>query len=1011
MEQDETTPEKRSTMTAVILKIIDVILGENKKSEEKGPLAKIIQGYAIPILLVGVATVGAVSAFQIMTSNTDKTMVIGQEVAFSLREEISLEDGVESITTLYVPGEGLYVFTDLSLTESDQVQSWVTSFMGRSRADFGSLSRSEELFWVVQFGDGEKSIEMLTAQLNIAPNPSGHEFSVLEEMPAALVGSHDGDAARIEQELVQGAEEQQAASARDANAGGQYTQTGFEIVDIEPVLAWFPRYDTDFRDGAPGWYSLFGEWYMEGGVYSQRDVDAFDTISMLASLPLSRYRSEFDFRLVDGSMNVGVVLGAPQIGGRSGADLLDINNDGNFIRWGYYSNTGGYINQGGIPLNPPLNDNRWHRMEIEADAGLYTVSIDGRELATFEGISTEGNIGLLTSQAHVEFDNFNVVNYSGPPAGTDTIASNGADASGDSIITTQEEVANVEPVTNADFLPVSDLALSIYKSEFDSDPNSWTPLSGDWDVVDGAYEQTSPDGYDYLSMLGTDPMTHYAYSGKVRMVAGESGGGFVYSAPNQTSKAGAQMVDFVDAGAYLRWGYFDESGAYIYVGGSPLNPGLTDGEFHDLQIITHQRESTIYFDGAEIATVENRTIGGYVGLVSTLSQIQFDDMHLISLPAEEQLANVDDAPINYEDGFDSSVSNQWNALSGDWVIFSEEYHQTNADGFDHVSSSVFSGGEYRFTVKTRVVEGDMGAGIVFNMTDRTSKSSSQVLSFTNSGQALQWGHYDDAGEFIFEGIATVPDAGDGGWQAIDLIVQNGEARVALNGEVIVPKFNLLYDEGYIGLVANTSHVAFDDFKVRPIDEGSLASAEVKSIDATIDFEDDDLRGWLPIAGEWLLNEGVYEQMITDQYDLVNSYNVNVTAPYQLSAKMRFIDGEMGAGFIFNMESRDRKASSQMVSFTAQGKFLQWGEFNSEGFFSYLGGVEIPDVQDREWHDLRLEVGETTFRIFLDDALVADGIPVNSQSGFPGLFTNTSRVQFDDFRVIGTTEVFLLEETE
>lgn len=1011
MEQEEITPEKNSAFSAILLRIINIILGENRSEQEKGPVAKIIQGYAIPILLAGVATVGALSAYRIMTSDTDKTMVIGQEVAFALREEISLESEVESITTSYVPGEGLYVFTGLDLPESDQVQSWVTSFMGRSRADFQSLSRSENLFWVVEYGDEVKTLEMLTTQLNIAPNPSAHEFSVLEELPAALVGSGDGDAARIEQELVQGAEEQQAAASRDAVAGGQYAQTGFEIVDIEPVLAWFPRYDTDFRDGAPGWYSLFGDWRMDGGVYAQKDAGAFDTVSMLASLPLSRYRSEFDFRLVDGEMNIGVILGAPQIGGRSGADLLDINNDGNFIRWGYFSNTGGYINQGGIPLNPPINDNRWHRMEIEADAGLYTVSIDGRELATFEGISTEGNMGLLTSQAHVEFDNFNVVNYSGPPAGTDTIASNGADASGDSIITAPEEEVETGPITNADFLPVSDLALSIYKSEFDSDPNSWTPLSGEWDVVDGAYEQTDPGGYDYLSMLGTDPMTHYAYSGKVRMVAGESGGGFIYSAPNQTSKAGAQMIDFVDAGAYLRWGYFDESGSYIYVGGSALEPGLTDGEFHDLQIITHQRESTIYFDGTEIATVENRTIGGYVGLVSTLSQIQFDDIHLISLPAEDELEAISDTPINYEDGFDSSIANQWNALSGDWVIFSEEYHQTNADGFDNVSSSVFSGGEYRLTVKTRVVEGEMGAGVVFNMSDRSSKAESQVISFTNNGQAIQWGHYDGSEEFIFEGIVTVPNAGDGGWQAIDLIVQNGEARIALNGEVIIPNFNLIYDEGYIGLVANTSHVAFDDFKVRPIDEGSLASAEIESIDKTIDFESDDLKGWLPIAGEWLLNEGVYEQMITDQYDLVNSYNINVTAPYQLSTKVRFIDGEMGAGFIFNMESRDRKASSQMVSFTAQGQFLQWGEFNSEGFFSYLGGVDIPNVQDREWHDLRLEVGETTFRIFLDDTLVADGIPVNSQSGFPGLFTNTSRVQFDDFRVIGTTEVFLLDETE
>ena len=783
------------------------------------------------------------------------------------------------------------------------------------------------------------------------------------------------------------------------------------MVEIEPILAWFPRYDTDFTSAAPGWYSLFGEWEMAGGVYAQNDAAAFDTITMLASLPLSRFRTEVDFRLTEGSMNVGLILGSPQIGGRAGADLLDINNNGNFIRWGYFSNTGGYINQGGIPLNPPINDNRWHRLLIEGDAGLYTVSIDGRELATFEGVSTEGHIGLLTSQGSLEFDNFSIVNYAGPPAGTDSIAANGADTSGDAIINSEEEVVETGPLTNEDYLPVSDLALSIYKSEFDSDPNSWTPLSGDWNVVEGVYEQTDPAGYDYLSMLGTDPMTHYAYSGKVRLAQGESGGGFIYSAPNQTSKSGSHMIDFVDAGGYLRWGYFDETGSYIYVGGTALEPGLTDGQFHDLQIITHERVSTIYFDGVELAEVENRTIGGYVGLVSTLSQIQFDDIHLISLPAEDDLETISEESINYDDAFEQPTASQWNPLSGDWVVFSGEYHQTNTDGFDHISGSVFSGGEYRMTVKTRVVEGEMGSGIIFNMKDRNSKAESQVLSFTNDGQAVQWGFFDGAGEFVFEGIATVPDAGDGSWQALDLIVQNGEARVALNGEIIIPKFELIYDEGYIGLVANTSHVAYDDFAIRPIEEGSVASAEIRNVDTTIDFEDGDLKGWLPIAGEWRINEGALEQMMIDQYDLVNSYNVKLNAPYQISAQMRYLDGEMGGGFIFNMQNRDRKASSQMVSFTAQGTFLQWGEFNDEGFFTYLGGVDISDVQDREWHDLRLEVGESTFRIFLDNELVADDIPVKYTSGFPGLFTNISRVQYDDFRVIGDTEVFLLDDSE
>ena len=112
---------------------------------------------------------------------------------------------------------------------------------------------------------------------------------------------------------------------------------------------------------------------------------------------------------------------------------------------------------------------------------------------------------------------------------------------------------------------------------------------------------------------------------------------------------------------------------------------------------------------------------------------------------------------------------------------------------------------------------------------------------------------------------------------------------------------------------------------------------------------------------------------------------------------------MGGGLMFNMQQRDDKALSHMISFTGRGTFLQWGSFDASGVFVYQAGANIPNVSDGNWHELAVEVYETTYNILLDGVLVATDIPLVYNDGFVGLFDGQSWVAYDNVRLSGLAQ--------
>ncbi|MCX6050598.1 MAG: hypothetical protein NT075_36370 [Chloroflexi bacterium] len=358
----------------------------------------------------------------------------------------------------------------------------------------------------------------------------------------------------------------------------------------------------------------------------------------------------------------------------------------------------------------------------------------------------------------------------------------------------------------------------------------WLSLSGDWVANGGIYSQRKKQGFDFISMLTLESQMHYSLNARLRLVEGEMGGGFIYNAPSQTDRAGAQVIDMDKQGGFLRWGRYDAKGQYIYEGGMPLAQPLNDGQWHTLHLITHAGASLLMLDGRPVAKLTNTSTSGYFGLITSNAAVDFDSITVSVLPpveaallpmpavtftgtASSALTNTVTAPTNFNDDFADGNAAGWRVLNGTWQVVEQEYQQTGTDGFDLGSISAFQGDVYTVSVRLRWLDGSMGGGLYFNMTQRDAKMGSQMINYTRKGKALQWGHFDEGGNFVFEGSAPVADGGDGQWHTLMLGIRTGKATFLLDDKLIAKNVTLTSQGGYVGLLTSASKVAFDDIKI------------------------------------------------------------------------------------------------------------------------------------------------------------------------------------------------------
>ena len=361
--------------------------------------------------------------------------------------------------------------------------------------------------------------------------------------------------------------------------------------------------------------------------------------------------------------------------------------------------------------------------------------------------------------------------------------------------------------------------------ETGSQKSAWLPLSGDWLAHDGIYSQRDNAGYDFISMLNAAPQSNYRLQAKIQLGEGDMGGGFVYNVPDVNTRNNAQIIDFDNKGGFLRWGRYNETGAYVYEGGVKVDPPINDQKWHDLSLVTHADTSVVALDGKEVGRIKNKSTAGHVGLVSSKTKVDYDDVKLTVLAENGAAPAPTAAPAataqppapaasvdSFGDDFGDGDTKGWQVLSGTWQNIDGAYQQTSVSGSDLGSISPFQSDAFSATIRLKRLDGDMGGGLYFNMAQPDKKSRSQMINYTQGGKAVQWGHFDEGGNFVFEGSAPVPDGNDGNWHTLSVRMTGGKATFTLDGKELARDVKMTYTSGYIGLLVSNSKVAFDDVK-------------------------------------------------------------------------------------------------------------------------------------------------------------------------------------------------------
>lgn len=328
----------------------------------------------------------------------------------------------------------------------------------------------------------------------------------------------------------------------------------------------------------------------------------------------------------------------------------------------------------------------------------------------------------------------------------------------------------------------------------------WQFITGDWRVEENRLVQAQREGFDHVASY-REPFSNYVFSTQLRHVQG-IGGGIVFNMQSRDTFAQSHMIRFKEDNTVMFWGHFDENS--VFNGQGFVEISVNEGDTHKLDV--HAKENTydIYLND-QLILADNPLIysQGYVGVTSSVSEVQFDNAQVYPLGGE----GIGIAPVA------NDLLENVEAISGDWVFDGGVITQTNMDGFDFLTGLNLFAQNYSLSTQIEftqaAAEQDVGGGFIFHMPDRNNKRNAQLIRFMNGGRSILWGRYDENELFSGEGALDVPYNEDG-IQNLRINVIGDKYDIFVNDELVVGDISLNANEGWIGLVSFSGPVTFTD---------------------------------------------------------------------------------------------------------------------------------------------------------------------------------------------------------
>ncbi len=315
---------------------------------------------------------------------------------------------------------------------------------------------------------------------------------------------------------------------------------------------------------------------------------------------------------------------------------------------------------------------------------------------------------------------------------------------------------------------------------------------------------------------------------------------------------------------------------------------------------------------------------------------------------------------------------------------------------------------YHLSAYLVLAKNTRSAGVNFNAQypHLTAQLHRVTINRGEDGRAeLVAGYTDPEGNFVNQ--VTVPLDTEPQKYRLDLYVLDRTYTVQLNGQNLIERRPLFYPNGLVGFYS-LGPARFDTLKI--------TTASVERPGEMVYVSDFDSKpggaGWVPFSGEWKISQDELVQVNPAAQDAGIGYQGGTFENYALRVSLRHLIG-VGGGVLFNMASPYQLNDAHMVRYSDQTNSLFWGYFDAAGMFLRQGSQALPDPGN-EPRQIRIYSGESSYDIFVDDALIAHGVPLQRSSGHIGLITSRSSVAYasvEAFPLFGNMPLVLVKTDE
>ena len=338
-------------------------------------------------------------------------MVIASDVTAAIQQD----SATTNASSAYVRESGVVLMVTTKGLLPSEMAAWIDTLLSPFAAQLAGLPSGEGVLVAMHFDDAPGFDRLVRMEAGGITDPASWvTVPIAGGLPQSLVTG--GDVAPATTVAVQqtaqtspAAVDAVAPSTSDpanndatattvaADSGGTGNAATGDVVNEE------------FSSGDGQWKALAGSWQVVDGVYQQTDGLGFDLISRLDTTVPASYELEVKMRGIDGApINAGVVLAQANPATREGAVVIDITDNGGYIRWGKYAAVGGaYEFIGGAALPALLDPAQWHTLRVIVKGETTIVYVDDEQIGD-AGLVGAGGVGLVVSQSTVEFDDLKV---------------------------------------------------------------------------------------------------------------------------------------------------------------------------------------------------------------------------------------------------------------------------------------------------------------------------------------------------------------------------------------------------------------------------------------------------------------------------------------------------------------------------------------------------------------------------------------------------------------------------